>query len=440
MNTFQTILVAVFLSFFVFAVLIFSGLINIGGLSKDSALPQGKIIVWGTFPATEIPRVFEDISATNKDLIITYIQKPESTYQQSLIEAFANGTGPDLFFITAGSIVKNENFLYKLPFANYPEKTFRDAFIDGADVFIAPDGVLGFPVVVDPMMLYYNRDLLSNEGIAQPPQYWNDLFSLNNRLTKKNADGSINQSMIALGLFDTIDQAKDILATLFLQGGNPLMVRTESGYRSTFDGSTALSTTPLVAGDVIVDFFTEFSDPTNESYSWNRTLPRSRDMFAGGKLALYLGRASDLFTIQSMNPNLSFDVTRMLQTRGLPTTRTYGEIYAIAINKKSANLSTAFTVAGLMTTGEFAKNIASALSLPPASRALLADKPANSPYLFSFFESALTVRTWVDPDPIRSGPIFSELISNVVSNAMQASEALIKANGQMDLLVGTQTR
>ncbi len=110
MNTFQTILVAVFLSFFVFAVLIFSGLINIGGLSKDSALPQGKIIVWGTFPATEIPRVFEDISATNKDLIITYIQKPESTYQQSLIEAFANGTGPDLFFITAGSIVKNENF------------------------------------------------------------------------------------------------------------------------------------------------------------------------------------------------------------------------------------------------------------------------------------------------------------------------------------------
>ena len=49
-------------------------------------------------------------------------------------------------------------------------------------------------------------------------------------------------------------------------------------------------------------------------------------MFTSGKLAFYLGRASELFKIQSVNPNLSFDVSSMLQTRGTNTKRTYGEI------------------------------------------------------------------------------------------------------------------
>src|SRR5437016_5072288 len=96
-SNFQIALIVIFVAFFVFAVLIFSGLIPIGNSSKDNGL-QGKFVVWGTFSSKDMTNALETISQTNKDLLINYVQKPEAGYQQSLIEAFAKGTGPDLFF------------------------------------------------------------------------------------------------------------------------------------------------------------------------------------------------------------------------------------------------------------------------------------------------------------------------------------------------------
>jgi ABC-type glycerol-3-phosphate transport system substrate-binding protein len=115
------------------------------------------------------------------------------------------------------------DFIYKIPYTSYAEKTFRDAFIDGANVYLANDGVLGFPIMVDPMMLYYNKDIFSNEGLVSTPQYWDQLFGLSSKLTKKKDDGTILQSMIALGRYDNISHSKDILATLLLQSGNSII-------------------------------------------------------------------------------------------------------------------------------------------------------------------------------------------------------------------------
>lgn len=429
MNNFQTILVAVFLAFFVFAVLIFSGIFKIGNTTTDTTKPIGKVSIWGTFNNTpELSKVFEDTNSANLDLTITYSKKNQSTYTQSLIEAFASGAGPDLFIITPDMVQKFSNFTYKIPFTNYPEKTFRDAFIDGSTVYLASDGVIGFPIVVDPMVLYYNKDIFSNEGIVSPPKYWDDLFALSGRLTKKKDDGTILQSMIALGRYDNINHAKDILATLLLQSNNPIITAGSSGYTAVLNQNpSALPVSPI---EQILKFYTEFSNPSDTAYSWNRSLSNSKDMFTGGKLAMYLGRASELFTIEATNPNLSFDVTDMLQTRGTNTIRTYGNIYAIAVNKKSTNLTAAFGVAGLLSNGDTAKNLAIAVSLPPASRALLATKPAD-PYLFTFFNSAIVSRTWLDPDANASDSIFGELIQNVISNKLSMSDAINKATGQL---------
>jgi hypothetical protein len=151
-------------------------------------------------------------------------------------------------------------------------------------------------------------------------------------------------------------------------------------------------------------------------------------------LAFYLGHASELFKIQSMNPNLSFDVAQILQTKGVPTKRTYATIYAIAVNKKSPNATAGFGVAGLLTAGDNAKNFAIALSLPPASRALLADRPTD-PYLFTFFNSAVMSRSWADPNSTATDGVFSELIQNIVSSRYQTSDAINKAHGQLNLLI-----
>ena len=66
MNNFQTILVSVFLAIFAFAVLIFSGLLDIGNKIGKNKEPAGKIIVWGTVPSTDISKAFLDITSDGK--------------------------------------------------------------------------------------------------------------------------------------------------------------------------------------------------------------------------------------------------------------------------------------------------------------------------------------------------------------------------------------
>ncbi len=135
MNNFQTILIAIFLALFVFAVLMFSGVIPIGPEREESGL-KGNVVMWGTLSSPDFYKVFEALTDENPDLSVSYIKKEASNYQQSLIEAFAEGTGPDLFLISADMIARNKNFIYQIPYASYPEKVFRDSFIEGAEIFI----------------------------------------------------------------------------------------------------------------------------------------------------------------------------------------------------------------------------------------------------------------------------------------------------------------
>ena len=431
MSNFQTILVAIFLSFAVFAVLIFSGIIKLPTKPNVNNL-QGKVVIWGTFPSAPLVDVFDSIS--DKNLTVSYVKKDLSTYQQDLIEAFANNQAPDLFIITPDMLERNDNFIYKIPYANYPQKTFTTSFIDGASIYLNKEGVLAFPVVIDPMVLYYNKDILTNEGIVYPPKSWDELFNMNSTLTKRDNSGKIFQSMIALGQYSNINNAKDILSTLLIQNNNSIVERgVDSGYVSTLkDNNLNLPVSPIEA---VLKFFVEFSNPSITSYSWNRSLPNSLDMFTSGKLAFYLGKASELFNIQSINPNLSFDVTQIPQIKNSTAKRTYGEIYALAVNKNSASLATAFGVAGMLSQGENAKNFSVSLSLPPASKILLADRPVDNPYLFTFFDSALITRSWLDPDKAKSDLIFKELIENLLSNNLSIDEAVNKAQGQLELLL-----
>lgn len=429
MNNFQTIFVAIFVAFFVFAVLIFSGLIKIG--DTKSGTITGKVIIWGTFPNSVVRDTIDQITSKNKNVSVTYVKKDITTYQQDLIESFAEGNGPDLFIITPDMIVRNNNFIYKIPYASYPSKVFADSFINGASIYLDTEGVIGMPLIVDPLVLYYNKDILSNEGIVNPPQTWDELFNLNSTLTKKENNGTINRSMIALGQYDNITNANDILATLLLQNDNSIVKKETLGYVSTLNSNPLnYAVSPIQA---VLKFYVEFSNPSNSAYSWNKSLPSSFDMFTGGKLAFYVGRASELFNIQSVNPNLSFDVTQIPQVKDAKNKRTYGEIYAVAISKKSANVATAFQIASELSKPENASVLSIQTSLPPISRTLLAKKPEN-PYLYSFFNSALIARSWIDPDKNKSNLIFGELIDNILSNRLSMSEAVNKAQGQFDLL------
>lgn len=431
MNNFQTILVAIFLSFFVFGVLLFSGALCFGNCKKGPETLAGSIEIWGTLPSAQVSEVFQDVGGVKSELSIKYIEQNRETYEQNLIEAFAKDKAPDLFILSSDMVLKNNNFIYKIPYTNLPEKTFTTAFIDGADIYLTKDGVIGYPLLVDPLVLYYNKDMLSNESILYPPTSWDELFDLGDKLIKKNKDGSIAQSMIALGQYDNVNHSKDILSMLLLQSNNPILSRTEAGYRLAVKDSNPDGSSPF---NQIVNFFLEFSNPSNEVYTWNRSLPNSLDMFTSSKSAFYIGYASELFNIESINPNLSFDVAMIPQTKGTNLKRTYANMYTIVASSKSKNLPLALGVANLITDKEVLKELGVVTSLPTASRSLLNDKPKD-PYLSIFFDSAIVSRSWLDPNKDQTNLIFRELIENSLSNKLSVNEAITKASNQLGLLV-----
>lgn len=432
-NNFQTILLGIFLAFFVFAVFIFSGILPIGEKNNNtSSNIVGDIVVWGTFPEQALRDLFDTIAFENRDLNIRYQQKDPNTYQRELLSAFANDEGPDLFFVSNHTLVQNQNFIYQIPYTSYPKKIFQDTFVNGADIYIGEDGIDALPIILDPLVLYYNKSLLSNAGIAIPPVYWDQLFEINNKLTKKREDGSILQSMIALGTYENIRNAKDIISMLFIQSGNKIISKDGDDLFVDFDSDGSGLSTSI--NDELVNFYTGFSNPLESSYSWNRGLIDSQSFFTGNSLAFYIGHASELFEIEEINPNLSFDVTEIMQIRNNENKITSGDIYALAVNKNSKNLAGAFATVYSLSSSKYVDLFAKSLSLPPAIKANLAENPTD-PYIYTFYKTAISLKTWLDPNRESTDDIFNRFINNVISGRTSATDSLTRLQSELNLLV-----
>ncbi len=426
----------IFIGGFVVGVLLFSGIVNLDSEKEKEQDISGTIEIWGVLPASYLKESIDFLSGQHQGLYMRYVEKNQNTIQAELIEAFARGSGPDLYIISTDMIQENEDFILKIPYESFPERIFRDQFIEGADIYLDPAGVVGLPILVDPLVLYYNQNILSSNSILYPPKTWDELFDLNKILTKSDNSGVISQSMIALGSYSNVNNARDILANLMIQNGNNLIVRDkkEEGiqFRSTIlENPIGLAVSPIEA---VLDFYMTFTNVSSPYYSWSRALPNSLDMFTSGKLAFYIGRASELFKIQSRNPNLSFNVSELPQMKDTNFKRTFGEIYGIVVNKNSKQLPIAGSIIFKLSSKDSSGLISVSSSLPPVLKELLSDKPKDRPHLDVFFNSAIISRSWLNPSKEKSNPLFKDLVDSISSNLETITSASRKLNEQLNLL------
>jgi len=140
------------------------------------------------------------------------------------------------------------------------------------------------------MVLFYNRSILSSSGIAKPPATWEALTGLVPNIAVLSSTRQVTRGLIALGTYNNINNARGILSSLFLQTGVPISSSAQ-GTLSANLGSSSAGGVP--AGEAVVGFYTQFTDPSKISYTWNASLPNSREMFLVGDLALYLGYVSE---------------------------------------------------------------------------------------------------------------------------------------------------
>jgi len=425
MSKFQIIIVAVFVVVGVIAVLIFAGILP--GFKKEGGGAGAEISLWGIFPEEKMAPLLSELNEGNKDLFkINYSEKKSSVYENEILNALAAGAGPDLWFLTQDAIFKNKDKVYILPFESYNERNFRTSFIDSAEFLITDEGIIGFPFAVDPIVLYWNRDLFSSAGIAKPPQYWDEFLTDVQLLVKKDEAGNIIQAGAALGEFRNVKNAKDIISMLILQTGNPII---KSGTMEVLIGETEEAL--LEPTESSLRFFNEFSNPKKASYTWNRALPDSNIAFINGSLAMYFGYSSEIEDIKEKNPHLNFDISETPQIRDGKIRATFGKIYSVMISKSSLKKQAAFWALAKLADKDFNKSFSEATGLGSSRRDVLG-AGVKDPLLSVIYKSSIMSRTWLEPNPEAVFEIFKNMIESTATGKARISEAVRVVRSQLE--------
>jgi ABC-type glycerol-3-phosphate transport system substrate-binding protein len=426
-STFQVSLLVIFGSLAVAGILIFA--LFVGGGNKNSI---GALTIWGTLDGTAVNSVIGAAADSNPNLSqIAYVQKDPATFESDLTSALAAGKGPDIFILQQNRAVEDSEKIVQTPYTQITRSQFESTFIAAATPYLTETGILAFPFAADPLVLYWNRDMLAAGGYARPPQYWDELYAMAQNMTRRDESGNIKKSAIAMGEYQNISNAKDILSALIMQAGNDIMAYDASGKLSSVlsqkTGGVSQSTVSAL------NFYTEFANPSKSDYSWNRSLPDSRTAFAAGDVALYVGYASEVKAIQQTNPNLNFAVALLPQVRNASRSVDTGHVYAFAVPKTSANPQAALTAATLLSSASVSTELAKALSISSARvDALTTQVQGNADILQ---KSTIIMRAWPDPNSVKTEAIFRSMIEDTTSGAALPQETVQRADQQLSSAV-----
>lgn len=421
----------------VFGVLALLGLLLFATFSGNgnTATNAGPVVIWGTLPKDAVNAGIVELALASEDFDkVTYVEKTEAEWNNDLSDALASGEGPDLVIISQEELISEAGKLSVIPFTSFPERTYVDSFLPLYELFLTEEGFYGMPLIADPLVLYYNRSILASESVPTPPTTWEAVSGIAPKISKRDDASAITRSILPFGEYGNVTNARAIISLLLLQSGAKLSERTDRGVESRMasSGQDAASFGQSPA-ETAVAYFSQFSDPAKTVYSWNRSLPASRDAFLAGDLALYPGFASELPYLLSANPNLDFDMTGVPQPGTAAAKVGYAKGYVVAVTKTSLNPYGAQKTALGFSLAAPGAAIARMLGMAPAHRASLI-APENDRYAAVYYPEALIAHGWLSPSPDETDVVFSSMIGNISSGRMEIIQALQTATNALNAL------
>ena len=407
---------------------------------------------------------------------INYRKLRYEEYERELIEAFATDRGPDIFSIhntwikkyqqkglitpmpenvkmafpfVSGSIKKEVKWKLRnspMPAIHKVKSEFVDVVYDDV-VIMSRDGgdqykenIFALPLSVDTLVMYYNKDLFNNAGIVSTPEYWNREFQQNiKKLTKQNNKGEIIQSGVALGGSGNIERFTDILSLLMMQSGAEMMDKNKITFHQIPGSFVDKSYNPGVDA---LRFYSDFSNPAKEVYSWNSALENSLEMFINNKLAIMFGYSYMLPEVKARAPKLNFALTSIPQIEGSSFDVNFANYWAEAVSSKiltnadniavgsgyaRQKLNTAWDFIRFATDVKYVKTYLNKTGKPTARRSLIEEQSEN-PELAIFANQLLTAKSWYrGGDSNAMELIFEEMMDSVIRGQAEPQKAIYLA-------------
>ena len=434
MSTFQIVLLVGFGTAAVVGVLAFA---LFGGGGAGSGQQQASLTIWGTMRPEKVTSVLRSTGVTRQGrggFNVTYKEKDADTFDTEFVNALAEERGPDIIILPHTKILKHRDKLWTIPYKSYQKKQFTDRFVRAATVFMRPDGIVGLPLTIDPMVMYWNRPMLRQRAVRRPPQRWSELNTEQFRSFIQRNGSQVSQSLIPMGEYDNVTNAKGILSTLMLQSGTPVVDSSGVPPKSALTRAVGRSVTPGLAS---LQFYTQFADTTSALYNWNSSLPSSQQTFLATDSLLYLGYASEYQELQQKNPNLDFGVELIPQSstqeinQGPARRTTYAWLRGLAITQQSGAKGAALEVISRMTGKQGIKTIARNAQMPPVRKDVQLDT-SESLALPVFIESALIADAWLEPAPERVDEVFRRMINAVQAGRLRPSGAIGQAHEELN--------
>lgn len=402
------------------------------GFTGGGSNPYGSsVTIWGTLDKEAFTNALRETSKNDKDLsVVKYVQQDARTFETNLVDAIAEGNPPDAILLQHENLVSLRTKLQPIPYNIFPQRTLRDNYVDGFEIFARSDGLYAVPFAVDPLIMYWNRDILAAGGLALPPATWESLTAAVEQITLRDATRNILQATVAFGEYSNVINAKSMLLTLLLQSGSRMIEENQTRYVVALDTSaTDASHRPLTSA---LQFYVEFSNPASPLYSWNRSFQDDFNAFAGERLAIYFGFGSEASRIRNQNPNLNFDATAIPQGTGATTKRVYGKFYGFALVRAGQNQSGAYGAILSLAGVEPSSLVANQLGMAPAYRSSVSAL-AENPTLQTVYNQALIARGWLDPKPDSSTEIFRQMVEEVLSGRSRVMTSAVDTVRRLEL-------
>jgi multiple sugar transport system substrate-binding protein len=333
------IIAAIALVFVILIVL----LILLFGKKKTTVPPQeqgtpetrvsGEIVYWGLWESPEVMKsLITEFENKNPGVKIKYSQQTFAGYENRLYTrlqqtATTSEPAPDVFRIHNTWLPKYASMLDTMPTSvmtrnEYSQKFYPTALAD----FTGKDGVsiYAVPLEIDGLMVFYNKQLLAQQNLKEPPKDWDSFISLARKLTKKDSSGRITQSGLALGTSRNIRHSSEILLFLLLQEGVDLM-------------DTSRTQISLNNSKAIGIFQTYIDFATGNNAVWSSSLSEDLNMFYSGKLAMMIAPSWRAFDIIKSSSAIEFGTAPLPQLEANKNEVYYSTYWGEAVNKKSAN-------------------------------------------------------------------------------------------------------
>lgn len=422
-----------------FGLLIAMGVFFLATFSTSStSVFTSPITVWvPAFPTEEgVMQVFRD--ATDKDPAlaqVSFVERNPLTLYRDTVEAIATGKGPDIVLLTAGDLLPLRNKILPFSFDQYSIRDFRDTYVEGGEAFVLGDGIYALPIAVDPLVLYWNRDLFTNAAVAQVPRDWDTFVRVVPLLATVRGAAELTQAGVAFGEYRNVTHATEILGALMFQTGVRVVTERNGAFVSDLTQEHENATGPSAA----VRFYTDFANPVKTVYAWNKTFEPSREAFTANKLALYAGFASEVQPIASTNPNLNFDIASFPQSVSGRNRYTYGTFYAMGVLRSSTDSVRAQQVAARLASSDYARAWEQATSLPTPRRDMLAAAPSD-PFQDVIVRSTIMARTWLVPDKQSLDEIVGRMVDRVVAGMVSPDRAVNDAAGELDVVLSVYNK